>query len=184
MPVLVIALLGAECTGKSTLCRALAQALPGLWVPEALRDFVSRHGRPPRSHEQPTLLAEQIAREEAAIARAAAQGLGWVLADSAPMATALYSEQLFADPGLTPAALRHHQRYALTLVTGLEVPWEPDGAQRDGPQARADFDARLRRTLVRAQIPHHRLAGPPGPRLEQGLRLARACAEDYNRVSR
>ena len=152
MPVAVIALLGAECTGKTTLCEALAQTLPGLWVAEALREFVARHGRPPRPAEQPALLAEQVAREEAAIARAAAQGLGWVLTDSAPLATALYSEQLFADSGLTAAALRHHRRYRLTLVTGLEVPWEPDGAQRDGPQARADFDARLRRAPALAGI--------------------------------
>ena len=184
MPPVVIALLGAECTGKTTLCQALAQALPGLWVPEALRDFVDAHGRPPQPAEQPALLAEQRAREEAAIARAAAQGLGWVLTDSAPVATALYSEQLFGDAGLRAAALSHHRRYALTLVTGLDVPWEPDGAQRDGPSARFDFDARLRALLAESGIAHHRLEGAAAPRLALALRLARACAADYNPSSR
>ena len=37
-----IAVIGAECTGKSSLCEALAERLPGLWVPEALREFCDR----------------------------------------------------------------------------------------------------------------------------------------------
>ena len=35
----LICLIGAECTGKTTLAQALAQQMAGLWVPEYLRQF-------------------------------------------------------------------------------------------------------------------------------------------------
>jgi Flp pilus assembly CpaF family ATPase len=44
-----IAILGAECTGKTTLAQALATALDGcrgraVWVPETLRDWCQQNG--------------------------------------------------------------------------------------------------------------------------------------------
>ena len=42
-----VCLMGAECTGKSTLAQALAAHFGGLWVPEYLRAFCDRQGRTP-----------------------------------------------------------------------------------------------------------------------------------------
>lgn len=170
MPAHLIAVVGAESTGKTTLCRELAAALPALWVPEALRDFCDRHGRTPRVDEQAGIVAEQIARERAALAQAGARGLRWVLADSAPIATAIYSEQLFADVSLLAAAIAHHRGYRATLLAGLDVPWQADGIQRDGPAARADFHGRLLEALARAGVAH--LALPADPVARQTLALA------------
>lgn len=169
----LVAVLGAECTGKSTLCRELALLLPAVGVPEALRDFCDRHRRTPRADEQAALMAEQIARERTALAQARARGLRWVLVDSAPLATALYSEQLFGDTSLTAAALAHHRSYRHTLLAGLEVPWQADGIQRDGPQARADFHERLVAVLARAGIAHGTLPGNPDERRALALRWLR-----------
>ncbi len=172
----LVAVLGAESTGKSTLCRELADALPALWVPEALRDFCDRHGRTPRADEQAALVAEQQARERDALARACTLGLRWVLVDSAPLATALYSEQLFDDAGLIAAALDHHRVYHHTLLTGLEPPWQADGIQRDGPRLRADFHRRLVALLARAKIAHRVLPGNPDARRAMALRWLRDAA--------
>lgn len=172
----LVAVLGAESTGKSTLCRELAALLPALWVPEALRDFCDRHRRTPRASEQAALMAEQLAREHDALALARARGLRWVLVDSAPLATALYSEQLFGDTSLTEAALAHQRSYRHTLLTGLEVPWQADGIQRDGPQARTDFHRRLVTVLARAQIAHCVLPGNHDERRAMVLRWLRAEA--------
>jgi len=174
MRVALIAVVGAESTGKTTLCRELAAELPAVWVPEALREFGERRGRTPRADEQAALMAEQIAREREALAQAAESGLRWVIVDSTPLATALYSEQLFGDASLMPAAIAHHQGYAHTLLAGLEVPWQADGIQRDGPAARADFHARLAAVLAREAIAHLPLPGDPDAR--RALALARLRA--------
>ncbi len=139
-----ISLIGAESSGKTTLACALADRLPGLWVPELLREFCDLHGRPPRGDEQGLLMSAQIAREAQMQAVAHRQGLGFVVCDSSPLATALYSAELFGDVSLLEEAIEHQRGYALTLFTAIDIPWQADGIQRDGPQARERFDTRLR----------------------------------------
>ncbi len=169
MRVLRIAVVGAECTGKTTLCRQLAQRLSGLWVPEALREFVDAHGRAPAAHEQATLMAEQIAREHAAHDEAMRQGRALLALDSAPLATALYSRLYFDDDALLAAATAHHRRYDLTLLTDTDLPWEPDGLQRDGPVMRNRFHALLMDWLTRESLGCTRIAGTDDARLTRAL---------------
>lgn len=140
---LTIAVIGAECTGKTTLCRALAARFGGGWVSEALREFVDRHGRPPRAEEQAALLHEQVTRERFAEAQAGAAAQPLVAFDSAPLVTALYSRLYFADDSLLAQATGHHLRYDLTLLADIDLPWLPDGLQRDGADVRARFHTLL-----------------------------------------
>ena len=71
---LVIALLGAESTGKTTLARAIADALAAegrdvAVVPEYLREFCDTEQRTPRIDEQAAIAAEQTRRIAAASAQ-------------------------------------------------------------------------------------------------------------------
>lgn len=182
-PVHLVAFVGAECTGKTTLARALGGELGALWIPEALREFCDLHRRTPRRDEQAALIERQIEREEAAIERARREGRGLVLCDSAPLATALYSVELFGDDSLLERALRHHRRYRATLVTAIDLPWEPDGIQRDGPLARARYDALLVRTLRERAIAFHPIAGAWPERHSRALAALRAPAPDRARVA-
>lgn len=148
----VIALLGAESTGKSDLVLALAEALRarGLRataVLEYLREFCAHTGRTPRIDEQAAIADEQWRR----IGLAAADG-SIVLADTTPLMTAVYSDYVFGDTALYDAALARQRACAMTLVTGLDLPWRADGLQRDGAHARAPVDARLRAALQRAGL--------------------------------
>lgn len=131
-----LALVGAECTGKTSLGIELASAIPGVHVPEALRDFVQKTGRAPRQAEQQAIMEAQIAAEDEACAAAAARGLGWVIADPAALMTAIYSIAYFNDRSLLDSALDHQRRYALTVWCDTDIPWTADGDQRDGPAAR------------------------------------------------
>ena len=68
---MVVAVLGAESTGKSTLALALQAALATdgrrvASVGEVLREFCDAHGRTPRRHEQAGIAAEQTRRIDAA----------------------------------------------------------------------------------------------------------------------
>lgn len=172
--VLRIAVIGAECTGKTTLCSELAQALGGLWVPEYLREFVDRAGRTPLAHEQAALMAEQVAREAAAVKTALRAGQPLVAFDSVPLVTALYSRFYFADDALLAAATEHHRLYDLTLVTDIDLPWEADGLLRDGPDVRARFHALLLDWLDAAALDFTRVAGRDAERIEQALAPTRA----------
>jgi nicotinamide riboside kinase len=158
-PTFGIAVIGAECTGKTTLCRTLADLSGGLWVPEYLREFVDATGRAPHAHEQAQVTAEQIAREAQAHRHALDRGQPLLAFDSTPLVTALYSQLYFDDASLLDAATRHQSGYGLTLVTDIDLPWEPDGAMRDGPVVRARFHALLLDWLASASLPYVLIRG-------------------------
>lgn len=148
----VVGLLGAESTGKTTLAAALGAALQGpgcrvAVVPEFLREFCESLGRTPHAHEQRAIAAEQTHRIDAA-----AQEHDLVIADTTALMIAVYSEQVFGDTSLYADALREHARCDLTLLTALDLPWQADGLQRDGPHVRAPVDTRVRRALADAGL--------------------------------
>lgn len=156
---MIIALLGAESTGKTALAHALAQQLQqqgidAVAVDEYLREWCAMHGSTPQQHEQLGIASEQQQR----IAAAAAQH-SIVIADTTALMTAVYSDYVFADRSLYAQAAAQHAACDVTLVTGLDVPWQPDGIQRDGEHARAPVDALLRNALGNAQVAYHTVYG-------------------------
>ena len=165
----IVALLGAECTGKSTLAEALVQQLGAGLVTEYLREWCDAHGRTPLAHEQAHIADEQAARIEAA-----ARQHALVVCDTTPLITALCSQHYFQDDALLPQALAFQRRCDLTLVCAPDLPWQPDGIQRDGPEVRARFDARLRAALQKHGLPWVSVQGPEGDRLATALAAIQA----------
>jgi nicotinamide riboside kinase len=168
----VIAIVGAESTGKTSLARALGQALATperrvAVVDEYLREFCDRHERTPRIDEQATIADEQTRRIESA---AATHDL--VIADTTALMTAVYSEQVFGDTRLYAQAEAAHAAYTLSLLTALDLPWQADGLQRDGPQVREPVDRLVRAALARAGSTYAVVAGLGEQRLAQALASA------------
>lgn len=166
----VIVLLGAESTGKTTLARDIGAALrvrgeSVAVVDEALREFCEQQQRTPRRDEQAGIAAEQSRR----IAAAAAAGGSVVVADTSALMIAVYSDFVFADRSLYASAETAQRRYALTLVTALDLPWRADGLQRDGAHVRAPVDALVRASLQRAGVAFRTVAGSGGDRLANAL---------------
>lgn len=160
----IIAVLGAESTGKTTLAHELANHLRAagrdcVVVDETLRSFCERHGRTPRIDEQ-----AGIADTHAARLLEAASRHELVLADTTGVQTAVYSDWVFGDRSLLePAGRWHREHVALTLLTALDLPWVADGLQRDGPQVREPIDGMLRLSLAAAGIAYAVALGD-GPR--------------------
>jgi nicotinamide riboside kinase len=167
----VVALLGAESTGKTTLAGAIGAALAARGdrvavVAEALREFCDTHRRTPRPEEQAALAATQQQRIDEAAKDAAI-----VVADTTALMIAVYSDYVFADRSLYATALRAQRRCDLTLVTALDLPWQADGLQRDGAHVRAPVDALLRSALEGAGIRFATIAGAGADRLAAALRV-------------
>lgn len=169
----VIALLGAESTGKTTLASELGTALKAggsavAIVPEYLREFCDANGRTPRRDEQRRIAAEQTRR-----IAAAAAGHEIVVADTSALMIAVYSDHVFGDLGLYDEALAAHARCDLTLVTALDLPWVADGLNRDGPHVRMPVDTKLRAALARAGLDYAVVAGAGDARLQAALAATR-----------
>ena len=175
---LVIGLLGAESTGKTTLASQLQAALaePGrrvVMVNEYLREFCDERGRTPVQAEQAGIAEEQARR----IGLAAADA-DIVIADTTALMIAVYSETVFNDRSLYDTALASHRRCDLTLLTALDLPWEADGLQRDGPHVREPVDALIRSALIGAKLPFAVVAGTGDKRLQAALLAVRHAMDE------
>jgi len=164
-----ICLIGAECTGKTTLAQALAAHFGGRWVPEALRAFCDLHGRTPRREEQAAIMRTQFEREEQVAALALQTGCGYLFCDSTPLLTAVYSDFYFSDDSLFDCAQVLHARYALTLLLSPDLPWQPDGLQRDSEAVRAEMHTRIGQTLQAMHLPHIGVEGRDDARLQAAI---------------
>jgi nicotinamide riboside kinase len=166
----VIAIVGAESTGKSTLALALAARIidqTGLRcgvVSEYLREWCDQAGRTPRAQEQHGIAAEQHRRVVAATLEN-----DLVIADTLPLMVAVYSEQLFNDRSLLPMAIAAQRGAALTLLTALDLPWVADGLQRDGEHVREPVDRALRALLAAHGLGWSVVGGQGAARLDQAF---------------
>lgn len=160
----LVALLGAECTGKSTLAPALARHLNAGLVAEYLREWCEVHGRTPVRHEQAHIADEQAKRIDAAL-----REHELVICDTTPLMTALCSQHYFDDDSLMPAAVAFQRRCDLTLLCAPDLPWCADGFMRDGPAVRERIDARIRSALSGHALPWVDIGGTESQRLEHAL---------------
>ncbi len=165
---MIVALLGAECTGKSTLARALAARLGAGLVTEYLREWCEARGTTPQAHEQASIAAEQARRIEHGAAHHAL-----LIADTTPLMTALFSQHYFSDDSLLAQALDFQRRCDLTLLCAPDLPWQADGFMRDGPGVRTAIDTRLRDTLSQHALPWQSVQGTEDCRLDAALRAIR-----------
>ena len=172
--MLKIAILGAECTGKTTLLADMVAQLRARGarvsvVDEVLRQWCAAQGRTPRADEQVAIMHAQIAAVDAAAA------CDYLLCDTTPLVTAVYSDLLFGDHSLYPVAVAQQRRYQLTLLAGTDLPWQADGIQRDGPAARDQVDRRLREVLQAHALPVYSVCGLGAARLASATAALAQC---------
>ncbi len=163
----MLAIVGAESTGKSTLAQALALRLREAtgWrtiaVDEYLRDWCAQMGRTPTASEQAHIAHTQTQR----IGQARSDH-DLVVCDTTALMTAVYSRHIWGDESLWPLGLIHHAQVHFTLLTALDLPWVADGHQRDGPHVREPVDVLVREALLQIGTPWALVAGHGVDRLE------------------
>ena len=153
--LIVIAIVGAESTGKTTLAAALAQRLAardGLRVHLGAASYLREWCDARRPHAAAPTSRPAIARaqQRAHRRRRGRRTTSWS-ADTTALMIAVYSRLLFGDRSLDAAGAGAAPRaMALTLLTALDLPWVADGLQRDGPHVREPVDTAAARAADRA----------------------------------
>ena len=175
-----IVVFGAESTGKSSLCRALAAHFGEPWAPEYVREFWDMRGGAIGADDLAEIARGQIAAEE----RAAARAQRVVFCDTDLLTNVLWADLLF--PGACPDWLRaaadeRSRQYALYLLCDTDLPFEPD-PQRcfPDPAGRAMCRRLWRETLESRALPMVEIAGD-GP---ERARRAIAAVEEVLVVKR
>ncbi len=169
-PARLISVVGGESTGKSSLAAALGARLPAVVVSEFLRSWVESRGRVPLPAEQAEVMAAHRESEVSALAQAGRTGRPWVVSDSGPLMTAVYSIQYYGDDSLLPLALEWTACSEKVVWCQDDFPWQPD-PQRDGAEARATSQEILGAVFAgNPQLPVLAVAGPFDERVETVVR--------------
>ena len=171
--VINVAILGAESTGKTTLCRDLAAHFGCPWVPEYMRTYLQ--AKWDKEHltctwEDLLPIAQGQIELENKLAAQAAQNSdsSYLFCDTSLFELMVYSNWYYGDcpDALIQAALTHH--YDLILLTEVDIPWVADDL-RDSPHQRDEISAYFESQLTRHQKPFHRIGGDRQERVQQVL---------------
>ncbi len=183
--IIRVAIVGAECSGKTSLANDLAKAfspeMPSAYVPEYLRMFVDLENRTPRAEEQLNIALKQLSLEQSIAQELITQHhdpeFVLLFCDTTPLMTCIYSEVVFggSHPELNLLAKNHD--YDLTLMTQIDFPWQEDGLQRDGPIAQTKVHFRVKTRLDELNIPYIQVSGTPSLRLSKTQNTVRSLLE-------
>lgn len=124
-------MIGAECTGKTTLAALLASRFDASVVPEFAREYAQRVGRPLTFEDVVPIAEGQVALEDAA----ATDGL--LILDTDLISTVVYSRHHYGDCPEWIVRAAHARRPDLYLFTGIDVPWTADGVRDSGARREA-----------------------------------------------
>lgn len=129
-----IALIGPESSGKTTLCRQLANYFNTHWVPEYARSYIENLNRAYTSDDILLIAKEQFKIEESLTQTAN----NFLFTDTEFINAKVWCEDVFGFcPDWISAKIREN-KYDLFLLTKPDLPWEKD-AVRENPNRRDYF---------------------------------------------
>lgn len=161
-----IVIYGAESTGKTTLCQALATHYNTVWVPEYARAYLQKKyddsGEICAIEDLIPIARGQIKEEKKAIKKARNN---LVFCDTNPYQTYYYGKAYFKNfkhPELWELAQQQH--YDFYFLTYIDTPWIADDL-RDRPEDRENMHQLFEESLKSNNFPYQTLKGSLTQRL-------------------
>ncbi len=163
--MLRVVVTGSECTGKTTLAEALAEHYGTMWVPEFVRQYVRGRGTAPEYRDVEAIARGQIELEN----KLSAETSDLLIQDTDLLSTVIYSRHYYgACPRWIEYVLRERAA-ELYLLTGIDVPWVPDGDQRDRGNRREEMQQLFRQALIDRRLRFVEICGSQEHRLEVSI---------------
>lgn len=146
-----IAVIGPESTGKSTLCKQLANYYRTFWVPEYAREYLLQHGMKYTSDDLLKIAKGQIESEEKYIEKVTElcsnRDIGLLFIDTNMYVMKVWCEFVFDKCHEFITEQVNKRKYDLYLLCNVDLPWVKD-ALREYP------DLQIRQNLYNI---YHRL---------------------------
>jgi NadR type nicotinamide-nucleotide adenylyltransferase len=160
-----IAIVGPECTGKSTLSSLLAQHYKTTWVPEFARTYLDELKRPYEQDDLLSIARGQLQSED----EHAKKSTNLLVCDTNLVVIKIWSE--FKYGSCHPEILQWltQRYYHLHLLTHVDIPWEYD-PQREHPDKREQLYSLYKNELTALQVPFIEIKGTTEERLTTAIK--------------
>ena len=166
--IIRIAIVGPECTGKTTLAKQLADHFNTSWVPEFARGFLQKKWDETNEICEPSDMLPIVRGQISAENEASQEANNILISDTSALQSKVYSDIYYGetDPMIAKAAKKH--RYDLFFLTDADVPWEKDDL-RDRPNDRQNYFGIFRQALIELDKPYIVLSGDAQTRLKNAI---------------
>ena len=164
----VVCAVGAESTGKTTLCRELARRFRVPWLGEYAREYLDGGAYGPADLEK---IAREQARREADLLNGTHSGV--VLDTDLAVVFVWWRERFGPVPAWLADAFAA-QSPRLYLLCRPDLPWEADPL-RESPNDLERLHGEYRRLLSERRLPFVEIGGKGAARFEAAAAAARPC---------
>lgn len=165
-PLLKIAVVGPESTGKSTMTQYLANNLNSSYVPEYARYYCKDLKNQYTLQDEMNMFYGQLALEDAISSQARNNIL---ICDTTIITIKIWSDYLFQQTPTEVLTELQHRTYDVYLLMDIDLPWEDDPL-RDFPDQREYFLSIWKKELDCLQANYHVISGLGNERLNNGLK--------------
>jgi NadR type nicotinamide-nucleotide adenylyltransferase len=162
--IIRVAIVGPECTGKSTLSEQLADHYKTRFVPEFARKYIGNLQRPYTIEDIVTIAKDQMRTED----EAALQVSGILICDTNLVVTKIWAEFKYHT---CPAWISENitkRKYDLHLLTNTDISWQAD-PQREHPNQREELFELYKKELEDEKVTFNIISGKPEERLKQAI---------------
>ena len=160
-----IAIVGPESTGKTTLCRQLAEWFDGEWIPEAAREYISSCKQPYTKED-----VENIARHQIGLEDEIEKSLNpWLFCDTNLLVIKIWMEDVFETCPEWILKEWKDRRYDLHLLLKPDLLWEADPI-RENPDRQEYFYKLYQNELQNSVVLWSEISGSGEARLQQAIR--------------
>lgn len=160
-----IAIVGAESTGKTTIAQKLAEHFQTTWTPEFARALLDEKNADCELSDIPLIAKGQLETEE----QQARESNKVLFCDTDLMTTCIWSEYLFKECPAWIKEASEKQKYDLTLLMNIDVPWIED-PQRPAPHLREYFLDWFKRELEKRKRNYVLISGNYEERFKQAVK--------------
>ncbi|MEC8833230.1 MAG: ATP-binding protein [Pseudomonadota bacterium] len=166
---MIVAIVGTECTGKTSLCNALAQHYCGDWLPEYAREYFVVRPQKRRNYtlqDLASIAATQLCREQQFLADRSTLRI----LDTDAVVLYVWWLDKFGQPATWLEEHLQTIKNRYYLLTVPDLPWEADDL-RESQHDRARLHTLYVRTLDDFGSPYTEIEGLGSARLDRAIEV-------------